>query len=78
MEVNEFILLVINNASQMNLYEKMLHVDICDIRNYYGVFFCLHGRNHEWFRKDLPVYLFPSSTLESDIDRKSTRLNSSH
>ena len=67
MEVNEFILLVINNASQMNLYEKMLHVDICDIRNYYGVFFCLHGRNHEWFRKDLPVYLFPSSTLESDI-----------
>ena len=37
-----------------------------DIRNYYGLFF-LHGRNHEWFRKDLPVYLFPSSTLESDI-----------
>jgi len=24
-------------------------------------------KNHEWFRKDLPVYLFPSSTLESDI-----------
>ena len=41
MEVNEFIMLVINNASQMNLYEKMLHVGIhvCDIRNYYGVFF---------------------------------------
>ena len=30
-------------------------------------YFCLHDRNHEWFRKDLPVYLFPSSTLESDI-----------
>ena len=29
--------------------------------------FFVSGRNHEWFRKDLPVYLFPSSTLESDI-----------
>lgn len=24
-------------------------------------------KNHDWFRKDLPVYLFPSSELESDI-----------
>lgn len=24
-------------------------------------------RNHDWFRKDLPIYLFPSSALESDI-----------
>ena len=24
-------------------------------------------RNHEWFRKDLPIYLFPSSKLESDV-----------
>lgn len=24
-------------------------------------------RDHDWFRKDLPVYLFPSALLESDI-----------
>ncbi|CAH3129562.1 unnamed protein product [Pocillopora meandrina] len=24
-------------------------------------------RNHDWFKKDLPVYLFPSSCLESDM-----------
>lgn len=24
-------------------------------------------KNHEWFRKDLPIYLFPSSKLESDV-----------
>ena len=69
MEVHEFIMLVFSNASQMNHCEKMLHVDILynDICNYIFDYFCLHGRNHDWFRKDLPVYLFPSSTLESDI-----------
>jgi len=29
--------------------------------------FCCLFRNHDWFRKDLPIYLFPSSKLESDV-----------
>lgn len=44
----------------MLIYMYMIFIIIMD---YFG----LRGRNHDWFRKDLPVYLFPSSTLESDI-----------
>ncbi|KAJ7372972.1 serine threonine-protein kinase [Desmophyllum pertusum] len=44
-----------------SLLSSMLHVDPMKRATMQQI------KNHDWFRKDLPVYLFPSSTLESDI-----------
>lgn len=44
-----------------SLLSSMLHVDPMKRATMQQI------KNHEWFRKDLPIYLFPSSKLESDI-----------
>lgn len=49
------------SSETSGLLSSMLHIDPMKRATMQQI------KNHDWFRKDLPVYLFPSSTLESDI-----------